>query len=69
MRTRSALIVCIVCSGVAGCSSRQMYSAGQQWQLNQCRAMESRAERTQCEQGAALSYEDYQAQASRAARP
>jgi hypothetical protein len=44
------------------CSTQQLYATGQQWQRNQCQKIDDRAQRTRCEDGVALSFDEYQAQ-------
>ena len=46
---------------VIGCSSQQLYSAGQQWQRNECRRLPV-AEQDRCLKSNAMSYEEYQKQ-------
>lgn len=52
-----------------GCSARQLYHIGQQWQRNECQKIDDRTERLRCEQSAALSYERYTAEIGAAAKP
>lgn len=53
---------------LAGCSSPQLYAAGQQWQGHQCRQLADSAERQRCLDRAATDYDRYRSQ-SPAARP
>jgi hypothetical protein len=43
----------------AGCSSEQTYSAGQNWQRNQCARIPDRAEYDRCMADASRSYDSY----------
>ncbi len=54
---------------LAGCSSKDLYVAGQQMQRTECRKIDDRAERTRCEQSASRSYDSYREQAEAAKRP
>jgi len=44
---------------LAGCSSEQAYSAGQNWQRNQCTRIPDRAEYDRCMADASRSYDTY----------
>lgn len=64
------LLVMLASVGTLGaCSQRQLYSAGQHWQANECRKLPP-AEQVRCRESSAMSFEDYQreAAAARAAR-
>lgn len=54
---------------MAGCTARELYSAGQHWQANECRKLPA-SEQARCRSSTAMSFEDYQreAAAARAAR-
>lgn len=54
---------------VAGCSSQEMYRAGQGWQKQECQRLQDRDERRRCEQSAATSYERYRAESEAAKKP
>lgn len=54
---------------LVGCSSQQLYGAGQQWQRTECNKINDRDERTRCEQSAATSYESYKTQTEAAKKP
>ena len=56
-------------AALAGCSSKQLYATGQQWQRSECRKIDDREERRRCEQSADRSYESYQAQTADAKKP
>ena len=56
------LAACIACATMGACSQQQLYATGQQWQRNQCQKIDDRAERSRCEDGVALSFQQYQAQ-------
>jgi hypothetical protein len=59
----------VACAALTGCTLPQWYAAGQHWQRGQCQKLEDRDERTRCEQGVAMSFERYKAQAGASARP
>jgi hypothetical protein len=50
----------------AGCSSQQLYGAGQEWQRNECRKLNDSQERQRCMNSANTSYDDYQKQSDAA---
>lgn len=50
---------------LGGCSSQQLYSAGQNWQKTECRRLPT-SEQERCLSSAAMSYEEYQRQAAAA---
>jgi hypothetical protein len=58
----SMLAACTACAALTACSTQQLYAAGQQWQRNQCQKIDDRAERARCEDGVALSFDEYQVQ-------
>jgi hypothetical protein len=49
----------------AGCSSQQLYGAGQAWQQNECRKLPA-SEQQRCFSSNAMSYDEYQRQAAAA---
>ena len=53
---------------LAGCSSRQLYGAGQEWQRNECRHLPTQ-EQDRCLAGTRLSHDDYQRQRAAVANP
>jgi hypothetical protein len=63
------VVLLLLAALLAGCSSKQLYASGQQWQRSECRKIEDRDERMRCEQGADRSYESYQAQTEAARKP
>ena len=65
---RRTLAACIACAALGSCSMQQLYATGQQWQRNQCQKIDDRAQRTRCEDGVALSFDEYQAQRRDAAK-
>jgi hypothetical protein len=68
MRTLHNLVLALAATALLGaCSSRQLYSAGQQWQAHECRRLPA-PEQPRCLQSNALSFDEYQRQ-SDAARP
>jgi hypothetical protein len=64
----SMLAACTACAALMACSTQQLYATGQQWQRNQCQKIDDRAERTRCENGVALSHDEYQMQRQDAAK-
>lgn len=50
---------------LSGCSQRQLYNAGQQWQANECRKLPP-AEQQRCRSSNAMSFEQYQREAAQA---
>jgi hypothetical protein len=52
----------------AGCSSPQLYAAGQQWQRNECRKLPP-AEQDRCLKSTAMSFEEYRREAAAARAP
>jgi hypothetical protein len=67
MRTLIPLLA-IVVALLTGCSSQQLYGAGQAWQRNECQRMLDPRERERCLASTALSYEEYRRQAEEAKR-
>lgn len=49
---------------LAGCSSQQLYGAGQAWQRNECQRIQNAEERSRCMQSTARSYDEYQKDAA-----
>lgn len=49
----------------SGCSSQQLYHAGQTWQQNECRKLPV-SEQQRCLNSNAMSYEEYRRQAAAA---
>jgi hypothetical protein len=62
----SALLAATV---LAACTTQDAYQAGQAWQKQQCAKLQDSAERTRCEQSAAVSWERYRAEAEAAKQP
>ncbi|WKB52515.1 hypothetical protein [Eleftheria terrae] len=54
---------------LAGCSSPQLYAAGQEWQRQQCRQLADSAERQRCLERAATDYDRYRWQSPAALPP
>ena len=52
-----------------GCSSKELYGAGQQWRRSECSRIDDRDERNRCERSAATSYESYKSQTDTARKP
>lgn len=48
-----------------GCSSQQLYSAGQTWQQNECRKL-APPQQADCLKSTAMSFDEYQRQAAAA---
>lgn len=59
------LMTVMVASALGACTSRQLYSAGQQWQANECRKLPA-SEQPRCRTSNAMSFEDYQREAAAA---
>lgn len=64
---RFAALVAFIASVAPGCTSQQLYGAGQAWQRNECQKIPDAQERSRCLSSASTSYEDYRRQ-SEAAR-
>jgi hypothetical protein len=65
---RSPLDVALVasfCAAMTGCTSQQLYTAGQQWKANECRRLPP-SEIERCMKSNAMSYEEYQREAAAA---
>lgn len=57
------LLACgIAILALSGCTTQQAYSAGQEWQRNQCNRMIDNAERNRCLEQMNTSYTDYKRQ-------
>jgi hypothetical protein len=65
---KAAALGLIGCMCLVGCSSQQLYNAGQAWQQNQCNRIEDAAERNRCMASTKTSYDDYQREAEAAKR-
>ncbi len=66
----TTLALCLLAgASLAGCSSRQLYAGGQQWQRSECQKIDDRGERSRCAQSADRSYESYRAQTDAARKP
>jgi hypothetical protein len=59
----------LAAASLGGCSSKQLYAIGQEWQRNECRRIDDLEERRRCEQAAGSSYESYRAQTDIAKKP
>lgn len=57
--------IAAILSVASGCSWGQAYSAGQQWQRNQCNRLVEQTERERCLGNANMPYEDYRRQSER----
>ena len=53
---------------LAGCSSQQLYGAGQGWQQQECQRLADAQERQRCMSSASRSYEEYRREAEAARR-
>ena len=55
---------------LAGCSSPQLYGAGQAWQRNECTKIQDMEQRQRCFKSTAMSHDEYlrQQEAAKAAR-
>jgi hypothetical protein len=58
-RVTILLVLLFVLGLAGGCSSEQAYSAGQNWQRNQCARIPDRAEYDRCMVDASRSYDTY----------
>lgn len=65
MATR-ALMAALASMLLAGCSSTQLYAAGQGWQQQACRQRADAGERERCLADAARSHDDYQRETGQA---
>ena len=63
------MLTLVAAVALIGCSSQQLYATGQGWQKQECQKILEREQRMRCEQGAATSYERYQAEATAAKKP
>lgn len=61
----SALPALLAAMAAAGCSSQQLYNAGQTWQQNECRKLPL-PEQQGCLKSTAMSFDEYQRQAAAA---
>lgn len=59
-----AMIICSLATVVmiTGCTTRQAYITGQEWQRNQCNRIVDNVERSRCIEQSNMSYEDYKRQ-------
>lgn len=49
-------------AALGGCTSQQLYGAGQAWQRNECTKIPDPEQRQRCFQSTATSYDEYQRQ-------
>jgi hypothetical protein len=56
-------------AALGGCSSQQLYGAGQAWQRNECFKMADQQERSRCLSSASTSYEQYKRESKAASVP
>lgn len=61
-RTARIAAACLALTLGVGCSSRQLYGAGQAWQRNECQRLADVQERQRCLAKADTSYEAYRRQ-------
>ena len=67
MRLMTCLLALTSIIGLlSGCSSRQLYGVGQEWQKNECNKIVDMQERNRCMSATATSYEDYKRQSDAA---
>ena len=66
MRFAFIVLVFMSMSGLSGCSSQQLYSAGQEWKKNECNRIIDAQERNRCMQGNQNSHDDYKRQTEEA---
>lgn len=62
MRFHTSLIAFTSIVGLSGCSSQQLYGAGQEWKKNECNKIIDMRERNRCVSSTKTSYEDYKRQ-------
>ena len=53
----------VVASALCGCSSKELYAAGQGWQRQECNKIIDNQERSRCMAGATRSYDEYKREA------
>ncbi len=53
------VIIPVVCGFLSGCTSQQLYGAGQEYQRNQCLHMPDKIESDRCLSKIDTSYDDY----------
>jgi hypothetical protein len=53
----------VVCVAAGGCSSQQLYGAGQAWQKTECQRLPDADQRARCLKSSATSFDEYQRQA------
>jgi hypothetical protein len=66
MHAPFAVVLALASLGLAGCSSQQLYGAGQGWQRAECNKIMDAQERSRCMASASTSYEDYRKQSEAA---
>lgn len=69
VRRRNRTRRLIGCAGlvgltVGGCSSQQLYGAGQAWQKTECQRLPDAEQRARCLKSSATSFDEYQRQAA-----
>ena len=62
MKPALILICLTVSAALSGCTSRQLYNAGQGWQRNECNKLLDQGERERCLREANTTYDDYKRQ-------
>jgi hypothetical protein len=62
LRTLLILIALAITLYLFGCSSKQLYNAGQAWQRNHCSKITDAQERNRCMENTNTSYEAYKRQ-------
>jgi hypothetical protein len=71
VREAAAVAVTVMATAwLHGCSSQQVYGAGQAWQRQECNKIIDARERERCMKSASTSYDEYkrQAEAAKAAK-
>lgn len=56
-------------TGAVGCSSQQLYGAGQGWHQTECYKIPDRQEQDRCLSNASMSYEQYKLESKAALEP
>lgn len=66
MRFTFIVLVYLSMSDLSGCSSQQLYSAGEEWKKNECNKLIDVQEKNRCMKNKPNSYEDYKRQTEEA---
>ncbi len=66
MHVSRCLTSALIALAGMGCSSQQLYAAGQAWQRQECNRLQETQERQRCMQSTATSFDEYRRQAEQA---